>query len=67
MQKQNLRNSSNPKKAAMKTGTTVKFIDNKIKHDKNDGKTQKKKSNSNDTKKDKTNKNDSMTDTRLVT
>ena len=61
----NLRISTNPKKSARKTEKTVKVIDDKIKHDKNDGKTHKKKSNSNDIKKDKTNKNDSMTDIQV--
>ena len=60
MQKQNPRNSPNPNRTATKSGKTIKFIDNKIKHDKNDGKTHKKKSNSNDIKKDKANKNDSV-------
>ena len=43
----------------------MKFIDKKIKHDKNDGKTHKKKSNSSDNKKDKGNKNDSVTEIQV--
>ena len=45
VQKLNLGNSLNPKKTVTKTGEKLKFIDNKIKHDKNDGNTHKKKSN----------------------
>ena len=44
---------------------SIKFIDNKIKHYKNDDKTHKKKSNSNDIKKDKINKNDSVTEIQV--
>ena len=38
---QSLRNPPNPQKTATKAAKTVKCIDNKIKHDKNDGKTHK--------------------------
>ena len=61
----NIRISPKPKKSAAKSETTVKFIDNKIKHDKNDGKTHRKKSYSNDTKKDKINKNDTVTEIQV--
>ena len=44
-QKQNLRNYPQPKTTATETEKTVKFIDNKIKHDNNDGKTHRKKLN----------------------
>ena len=65
MQKQKLRKTQHQKKTSKKTGKTVKFIDNKIKHDKNDGKMHKKKSTSNDTKKDNTSKNDSVTEIHI--
>ena len=43
MQKQNIKNSSQPKKSAAKSGKTVKVIVNKIKHAINDCKTHTKK------------------------
>ena len=46
--KKKLRNSSNPKETTTKMGKAVKFIDDKIIHDKNNSRTHKKKSNLND-------------------
>ena len=46
-------------------GKTVKFVDNKIKNNKNDSKTCKKKSDPNYNKKDKTNNNYSVTEIQV--